>query len=89
MNATETLNLMTKAIDRYGLERQARKTQEECAELIVAISHYLESRVDINKVAAEVADVEIMIAQMRMIIGDEVVDGAKAYKLRRLAERLG
>ncbi len=141
-----------KAISVYGEVAQMRKAQEECGELIAAINQYIDCRIDINALAFEVADVEIMIEQvciiiiynlqlpkvdvkkgkevdtmrnmqdacgilvsrindyiesgnftaicqilartvkllaaMRMIIGNEKIDVAKAYKINRLIERL-
>lgn len=84
-----TKNLIyQKAISVYGEKEQMRQTQEECAELIADIGRFLRCRIDENKLASEIADVEIMIEQMRMIIGGEKVDAAKAYKVNRLIERL-
>lgn len=141
-----------KAISVYGEVNQLRKAQEEFGELISAINQYLDCRIDISDLALEVADTEIMIEQvymimicnlhlpeveikkggevaimrnmqdacgtlvsrvsdyidskdpakmyqilartvkllaaMRMIIGTEIIEAAKAYKINRLAERL-
>ena len=62
---------------------------EECAELIEAICHYRRSRIPIERLASEVADVELMVAQLRVMIGDVAVDVEKDYKIRRLRERIG
>ena len=72
------------AADTFGFISQARQTQEECAELIVAISHRLRGRATLGSLASEVADVEIMIDQMRYFIGNDLVDRAKNEKLIRL-----
>lgn len=77
-----------KAIKTYSEVAQMRKTQEECGELVAAIGQNIDCRIDVHALASEVADVEIMIEQMRMIIGKEKVDAAKAYKINRLRERL-
>lgn len=77
-----------KAISVYGVKEQMRQTQEECAELIADIGRFMRTRIDDNKLASEIADVEIMIDQMRILIGNEKVDAAKNYKVRRLADRL-
>ncbi len=63
-----------------------RQTIEECGELICALSHHLRGR--ISNVTEELADVEIMCQQLRLLIGDDAVDRAKAQKLDRLRERL-
>ena len=54
-----------KAVNTFGTKQQMRHTQEECAELIVAISHWFRNREDSEKeVAEDLADVIIMCAQM-------------------------
>lgn len=54
-----------KAVNTFGTKQQMRHTQEECAELIVAINHWFRNRENSEKeVADELADVIIMCAQM-------------------------
>lgn len=72
----------------WGAESQVRMFQEECAEAVVAVNHLERGRVSPEVLAEEVADVEIMAAQMRVILGDEAVDAIKTQKLARLRERL-
>lgn len=77
------------AVKRWGRSSQVMQTQEECAELIVAINKYFfRDCLEKGSVVEEVADVEIMCAQMRVILGDELVDAAKATKLERLKSLL-
>lgn len=80
-----------------GLGPQLDITLEECAELIQAIIKYRRShdKYDIEVVkehlAEEVADVEIMIEQLRVSFGnefDKLVAIYKAQKLNRLRKRL-
>ncbi len=73
-----------KAICHFGSNPQIRQTQEECGELIVALSHLSRGRATQEEVASEIADVEIMMAQMRIVVGDDLVEAAKAEKLERL-----
>lgn len=80
--------LYSAAIEKWGTEPQMRMAQEECAELIVAIGHMLRGRVGIRDLSSEIADVEIMCAQMRLLVGHGPVDAAKTSKLKRLAERV-
>lgn len=75
-----------RAIKRFGAERQLRKLQEELCEAAVAIAHYIE-RIDTATLCAldeELADVEIMLEQARLILGGDWIERAKARKLERL-----
>ena len=81
--------IFQRALLTYGPERQLRKTMEECAELIVALNHYMEN--PLNDTAAgvyeELADVEIMLNQMSLIFNTRgQVTQCMARKLERLAE---
>lgn len=94
--------IMQKAIGTYGLENQMIKTVEELSELSQAlckavirlnqpngaatITNDLKS---VDNIFEEIADVEIMIAQCKMMFQceDEVQDW-KDKKLKRLQKRL-
>ncbi len=79
------------AIATYGQLNQLNQVQEELAELVVSISHFRRERVDENKVIGEVADVEIMLEQLKLILGPETekrLHTARAAKLRRLEYRI-
>ena len=83
-------NKVTKqAVKFFGDSLQLMIAQEECGELIAAISQYVRGRKDVYALAEEVADVEIMCMQLRHMIGSDIVDIEKNKKLTRLAERLG
>lgn len=76
-----------KAIDTFGEENQINKTIEECAELILALSHHKLNRCFDNDVIEEMADVEIMLEQMKLIFcnsDDKIYNSIKARKLNRL-----
>ena len=61
----------------------------ECGELIAAINRFFtQNRGDLNELVEEIADVEIMMAQLREIVGHNPVDEAKALKLIRLENTL-
>ena len=85
--------LYKRAIKQWGCEPQLRMAQEEAAELIVAVNHLLRGRGSrdgaLNALAEEVADMEIMLGQLRRIadLGSRV-DFLRSEKLRRLNERL-
>ena len=88
---------LQKAVKAYGDEKQMNMAVEEMAELIVEINHLRRGRSTVFKMCEEVADVMIMMEQLKIIVqrlmnehGDnqqyfqKVVD----YKLKRLKERV-
>lgn len=87
----EKANIHRSAIAYFGTDHQLRQAQEECAELITAVSHYLRDDHEggLEGVIEECADVEIVCRSIRLIVGSARVDEAKARKLARLAERIG
>jgi NTP pyrophosphatase (non-canonical NTP hydrolase) len=76
------------ALTTWGEQAQLGLLQEECAELIAAVSRFHRGRCDGREVANEVADVLIMCEQMKLIVGSELVDEAIRRKLVRLKQRL-
>lgn len=76
------------ALRVFGPERQIRKAAEECAECSAALIRYLDDPDEFDHVAEELADVEIMVIQMREIIGGDKVDEWKGKKAKRLHDRL-
>lgn len=76
------------AFERWGVEAQLRMAVEECAELTAEICHYFRGRCTRRALAEEVADVEIMMEQLRALVGDDLVSEIKRQKLKRLEERL-
>lgn len=75
------------ALRVYGIEAQLCMAQEECAELIVAVSHLRRGRADIDKVAEEIADVQLVLRQIELHIGGRVAEH-RQMKLARLKVRL-
>ena len=82
-------SLYKQAVDTWGADNQLDMAIEECAELITAIRHFKRGRCSFQKLAEEVADVEIMMDQIREIINPIIIDIQKAEKLSRLKRRLG
>ena len=85
------MDILEKAIEKYG-EKQLDQAQEELAELIVAISKYKrnENKFTISNVIEEIADVNIMIKQVMMLldIKEFEVKSEELYKLNRLKKRI-
>lgn len=76
------------AIRTYGKNAQINVAIEECAELIVALQHHARNKCAAKDVVSEIADVEIMITQLKMIFGDNDVENEKKIKIQRLADNL-
>jgi NTP pyrophosphatase (non-canonical NTP hydrolase) len=77
------------AIDKWGQAAQVLMAMEECGELVAALPQYFfRDRIARDALASEIADVEIMIGQLRLMVGDSLVDLAKVEKLMRLKAHL-
>lgn len=76
--------------DYYGLKEQLAQTREECAELIQATSKYDRSKTGLDliraeeKIAEEMADVTIMLAQLEYLLKNHVEVG---YNIQRKLDR--
>ncbi|RPI86171.1 MAG: hypothetical protein EHM34_00305 [Nitrosopumilales archaeon] len=82
--------IVTRAINLWGEPAQINMAIEECAELIVKLVKLgrFKNGSEINEVVSEIAYVEIMMAQLRLIFGSDAVDEEKARKLKRLLSRI-
>lgn len=88
--------ILKKAVDLYGKEAQVDMCVEECSELIKALLKERRQgygKVDPSKkqlalehVREELADVQIMLEQMRIIFGD--TQAVEMEKLKRLQTNL-
>lgn len=75
--------------EQYGAEKQIIVAMEECAELTKELSKLLRNKNNLMSVAEEMADVEIMIEQIKQHFAvSAVVAGFKVYKIKRLEKRL-
>lgn len=79
---------LVRAINHFGVEAQTEKALEEMGELITELSRRHSSRGDKEKIAEEVADALVMLEQLRIIYGGELVDGYVARKLERLEKKM-
>ena len=79
--------ILIAGIKTFGDKEQERVAIEECAELITAISHKHRGRE--HNIAEEIADVEIMLEQLKIInnCDDEVAEIHK-QKVERLYNRI-
>lgn len=87
--------LYRKLIDKFGIDNQILKCVEELNELGQALckvqSKNENKAVAIKGVIEEIADVEIMLEQIKLILGIEESDvkKMKSYKLHRTARKYG
>ena len=83
------MKTMQTALDKWGLAAQVGQTVEECAELIVALQKHVNrtpSPETVENIIDEIADVEMMLAQMRLIldIDDDTLRKRIEYKFEKL-----
>ena len=78
--------------EHYGLESQIDILQEECAELIQAVSKYRRSGFDEDVpfcIIEEIADVEIMLSQIKYLLGfSGSISEVKEEKIKRQLRRI-
>lgn len=90
MHDSEFRKVCEAAVKKWGMDAQLLQTQEEAAELIVAISHFRRGRTGSKeKMLEEIADMEIMLEQMRAAMGDDGIDAVGLKKIECLCHKLG
>jgi hypothetical protein len=60
--------LCSTAVNLWGTNAQTQQAIEELCELSVACSHRLRGRINTAELATEIADVEIMLEQLRLMV---------------------
>ena len=83
------IEIMQTALDQWGMNAQVGQTVEECAELIVALQKYINRTPQpgtVENILDEIADVEMMLAQMRLVLG--IDDNALCERIKYKFERL-
>ena len=76
--------------DHYGLENQLRQLAEECSELAVEANHSARRGSVTVRLIEEIADVEIMLDQVRYLAGIQESDvlETRYYKIERQLKRM-
>lgn len=74
------------AIETYGKDAQLKMCIEEMAELTQAICKSFRGKDNLDNIIEEIADVEIMLAQLGLSKNEVCIK--KAEKITRLEERL-
>lgn len=90
-NFFNAINNTKNIADYYGLENQICKAKEELQELYTALLDYQEddSRKNLKAIITEIADVEIMTAQLKYLLEiNGEVDDEKLFKINRQLKRM-
>lgn len=78
-----------KAVNKFGKTPQLIMAMEEMSELIQALSKYIRKKGNVDNISEEIADVEIMIAQLKIIYKNSSnVESWKRHKLIKLMDRI-
>lgn len=84
------VRIFGKAIDTWSVEKQITMVFEEMSELQKELCKRLRGKDNMNAIAEEIADVEIMLDQMKIVFNiGSLVDVRRGEKVTRLAKRLG
>ena len=87
MDSMQKMTLI-RAINYHGVENQTKQALQEMGELIVELERRGTDRWDRDHAAEEIADCIIMMEQLRIIYGSDMVDFWIDKKIDRLEERL-
>ncbi len=89
MEKEQELKIYKDAIDFFGDLSQKVMVIEEMSELTKELCKELRDRGNVEYIADELADVEITLAQIKMIYNiEEMVKEHKEFKLNRFASRM-
>ena len=78
-----------RAVTYYGESSRLLLTIEEMSELTKELVKRARGRDNLPAISEEMADVEIMLEQLKILFGNRAeIDSWKAKKLQRLAERM-
>jgi NTP pyrophosphatase (non-canonical NTP hydrolase) len=86
MNIDRFREVCEKAVNTYGRDIQMIIAMEECGELIQALSKYLRGKE--HNVEEEIADMEIMIQQLKIMFDSKSIDEWVEKKINRLDNRI-
>ena len=82
-------NVFERALEHYGPDAQITVALEEMSELQKELCKYRRGRANYDHIAEELADVSIMLDQMKLLFQcGGAVQAWRLEKVRRLAERI-
>lgn len=84
------LEILRKAIDKFGEENQINMIKEECLELALAIvkDQRNTDEKSMENLIDEIADVTIMMEQTKMLFPANLIQERIDYKMKRLKFRI-
>lgn len=88
MEETKREGICREAVGIFGYESQERMAIEEMSELMDALMKRRRGRVTDEEVITEIADVTIMMEQLRWAYGRKEVDREIERKIERLRQRI-
>ena len=87
MTPEQEKQVFNRTVAFFGDESQKIMAIEEMSELIKELTKELRQRGDIKHIAEEIADVEIMLSQLKIIYDvHERVASMREYKLNRISK---
>lgn len=90
VSAADEDEIYRAAIHKWGIRAQIMMVYEEMAELQKELCKNGRGKNNVDQIADEVADVEIMLAQLKVIFSiQSEVEQHRAFKLNRLRGRIG
>lgn len=85
----DNIEIFKDAIETYGAEVQIDMVFEECSELIDALCKWKRGRSSIQDIVTEMADVSIMIDQLKVMFEvDDAFENERVKKIEKLTKRL-
>ena len=82
-------DIYSRAVNTFGETSRLILAIEEMSELIKELSKYTRGRENIGSICEEMADVEIMLEQLKIVFHNRAaVDYHRSQKLQRLSDRL-
>lgn len=89
LNKRNSADVYGRAVTYYGESSRLLLTIEEMSELTKELVKRARGRNNMDAISEEIADVEIMLEQLKTLFGNRAeVDCWKAKKLQRLIERM-
>lgn len=89
LSAQEGGEICRAALETFGKSSQMQVAIEEMSELTKELCKHRRGRDNVEAIAEEIADVEIMLRQLVILFDcKETVDKYRRYKLERLAKRI-
>lgn len=80
--------LALKTLTAFGVQNQKQKAIEELAELITILAQETTKNADPKDVITEIADVQILLDQLKIVYGKTAVVKEIAFKSRKICKLL-